>query len=427
MLKYVKITLLSVGIISFVGCASKSIDPYKQEKIAKFTVNDINNQIKKVKDAQAFDNLSFFAPKTFQEAKTSAYNALTMYQEHNDMEDIFDKVQESKKLLTKAYDQKALILKELAPLLEYKSKFEMLHASTLYHDEYEEIKENISTMIQDLDDGEGVDAFSIRDETLQMARNLYSKIKISTNLHSVKEILNNIDPDVAPRSFQKAKNVYEKAKFTINKFPDNEEQINTISAEALNMALYAQTIELETKKMSDLEESTMELYLINLHDKLLSIDKKLETNNKFKTLSLESKFARIKKLISQLVDTNQQIKEKNNNLTTKNQQLSSENIELNKQLTEIGDQNVVLEAQVSTLDKENQQYKLSSQANQEIISTLKTELENIHNDTKKLKDEIKVKTPKKVQETITTKETPVVPQTTPQEEKKEIVKKVTNN
>jgi len=391
-----KVLLLSSTLL-FLGCSSKSITPQKQAEIAKFTVNDINTQIDKIDKAQKVDNLSFFAPKTFKQAESSAYQALEMYKRQKDTADIFDKVQQSKKLLAKAYDTKALIQKELAPLLDYRRKFEVLHASKLYNDEYQDINENILTMIQDLDDGDGMDAFDIRDETLTMARNLYSKIKISTNLHSVTEILNSIDSDIAPQSFQKAKSVYEKAKFTINKFPDNEEQIQTLSAEALNMALYAQTIELETKKMSDLDDSDMELYLVNLHERLVVIDQKLEHNNKFKTLSLETKFSRIKKLITKLIDENHTMKVKNKNLLKQNQEVDSENKELNKQLAKIGNQNIVLEAKVTTLDKENQQYKISSRANQDIISTLKTELENIHNNTNTVKEE-KIKEETKIQE-----------------------------
>lgn len=433
MKNYVKtisgLIFVSATILSFTGCLGKNaVSPQKQVAINKFKVEDINIQIKEVNKAKKIDNLMFFSPVNFKKAEDLAYKSLEMKKDGEEIADIYDSVQESKQFLEKAYNTKKLIQKELSTLLEYKEKFDKLHASKLYKEQYENINENIKEMINDVDNDEGISSFDIREETLQEAKALYSKIKISNNLHSVKNILQNIDKEIAPALFQKAKAAYEKAKFTINKFPDNDELINNVSTEALNSALYAQTIELESKKLMTLEDESIEFYLSNLHEYLISIDNKLEKNDKFKTSSIESKFNKIKKLVSKIVDTNlvllttnkkltiQSIEDNNNSktkideLTTQNLSLSAKIATLNAEMlksknSELAIQNNFIKAQKTILELKAKQDKKSTPTNIQVEQDKKVvEVQTTQNDTK-TKSKIKIDLKQKIEKPIVKNQT----------------------
>lgn len=395
MKNYVKtisgLIFVSATVLNFTGCLGKNaVSPQKQVAINKFKIDDINIQIKEVNKAKKIDNLMFFSPVNFKKAEDLAYKSLEMKKDGEDIADIYDSVQESKQFLVKAYNTKKLIQKELSTLLEYKEKFDKLHASKLYKEQYEDIDENIKDMINDVDNDEGISSFDIREETLLEAKSLYSKIKISNNLHSVKDILQNIDREIAPALFQKAKTAYEKAKFTINKFPDNDELINNVSTEALNSALYAQTIELESKKLMTLEDESIEFYLLNLHEYLINIDNKIEKNDKFKTSSIESKFNKIKKLVSKIVDNNLV-------LLTTNKKLTEQNIENNKNLQakidELTAQNLSLTTKIATLNADMLKSKNSELATQNnFIKAQKTILElKAKQNKKSLQTDVEVK------------------------------------
>ncbi|MEA2092144.1 MAG: hypothetical protein U9O83_07255, partial [Campylobacterota bacterium] len=166
----------------------------------------------------------------------------------------------------------------------------------------------------DIEDGEGIKSFENREQTLVDSKILYSKIKVSSNLHSVEEILKLVDQNIVPQSYQKANTAYINAKFTINKFPDDEKIIKEKTREALDEALYAQTIEMESKKLIGLEEN-VELFVRDQHEKLNIIFTSLDNKNqKFKTLSYSSKISKLRNDILKIIDDRKSLKSKNKNL-----------------------------------------------------------------------------------------------------------------
>lgn len=333
--------LVASLLVGLSGCfgGPDAVDPARQSQLAQFSTQDVEAQVAKVKSARENDNLAYYAPITFKQAQEYAYNALEMQKNKDDLSDIFDEVQKSKKILAKAYSTKSLVDKELAEVLSYKIRLDELHAIQLFKDEYTEILDNISEMIEAVDNDQGIESFSLREETLQKEKQLYSRMKISTNLHSVEAVLNSIDAEIAPKAFQKAKSTYDSAKFTINKFPDDEVMINKVSTAALNEALYAQTIEKETKKLLDIARENVEYYITDLHDKLIDLYNMLDSNDKFRTFSLESKFAEIKKELAELVKAKKELDAQN--------KILNETVAKNE--TTISD----LKTQVDTFTKKN--------------------------------------------------------------------------
>ena len=381
--------LLGSVIVSFNACSAKNeISPKKKAEIALFKAEDIRDQIQKVKTADEVDNLIFFAPISFKKAEDLAYTALEMQQATKSMTEIYDVIQKSKQFLTKAYNTKKLVKKELSTVLDYKEKLDLLHASKLFKEKYESINSNILTMIKDVDEGEGIDAFDSRDDTLREARELFSELKISSNLHLVKEIIENMDDELAPALFQKAKSTYEKAKFTINKFPDNDELITKVSQEALNSALYAQVIAHESKKIMHLKDENIEFYISNIHNHLIEIYKEIEESDKFSTISIESKLNRIKKQISEIIENNKNLVLTNQELTTDKENSVTLKNELNSKIEELSTTNSSLKTQVDTANIDMLKSKNAELILQKTIAELKDRIGLITKEQDKVNSEL---------------------------------------
>ncbi len=290
------IGLVGIGLvgIGMSGCGGASVSPVEHDKLLNFGINNIERNIQNIKDAKDVAKLNFYSPKNLAKAENCAYKALDMHKDKDNKSDIYQQVELSKKYLAKGYKLKTIVKEELKNVFIYKQKMDALHAKELFNSEYSNIYENITDMISNVENGEGIESFKNREETLIKSKKLYSKIKVSSNLHSVKEILNSIDQDIAPQSYQKAIETYQNAEFIINKFPDDEKVIKEKTQEALNEALFAQTIERESKNLMNMEEK-IELFVRNEHEKLNAIylltDKK---NLKFRTLSYNSKTSKLK-------------------------------------------------------------------------------------------------------------------------------------
>ncbi|CAI6151303.1 MAG: hypothetical protein SPLUMA1_SPLUMAMAG1_01254 [uncultured Sulfurimonas sp.] len=301
--KVVATFLIGLMILAINGCSSGSLTLMQEEKLSSFSITDIQAHIDNIKKAKTVDKLDFYSYKNFFKAESLAYEAMSMNNSHADKMEVYNMVEESKKYLQAAYNSKQIIENRLNKVLLYKVKLDKLHARELFSDEYNDISENITQMMHDIDDGDGIEAFKPRDETLQMAQVLYSKIKVSSNLHDVQAILNTIDSNVSPKSYQKALEKFKNAKFTINKFPDDENMIKEVTVEAFKEAEYAQAIAKEVKKLLNLDDA-FELYIINKHEKISEIQKSVDKNGTtFKTLSYNSKIATLRDLILKKMKT----------------------------------------------------------------------------------------------------------------------------
>jgi hypothetical protein len=359
---------LVVGFISIgmSGCGAK-LTPMQQEKIATFGIQDIEKNIQDVKDAKNNEMLDFYAPKNFVEAQTLAYKALSMFKNEEQTIDVYETVASSKEYLTKAYSSKTIIQKELSQLLSYKNKLDELHAKELFNDEYMDIYKTINEMINAIDEGDGISALDDRDETLLKARELYSKMKVASNLHAVEVILQSINQDTAPKSYQKAESVYKNAKFTINKFPDDDKIIQEVSQEALNEALYAQTIERETKKLIDIKKD-IELYIKNEHDKLIDIYIVLNNDNKFRTLSYSSKISQLKEQVVKIQESLKTLQTQNQNFSTDSQRDKQTIEDLTSKIIDLQSKLGILEAKVEIANSQLLKTKDgSSDANTKLI------------------------------------------------------------
>lgn len=346
--RQVFISSLVVGFISLgmSGCGAK-ITPVQQEKIATFRLQDIEKNIQDVKDAKNKETLDFYSPQNFVKAQTLAYKALNMFKEEGKTIDVYETVTLSKEYLTKAYSSKTIIQKELSQLLSYKSQLDELHAKELFNDEYMDIYDTTNEMINAIDEGDGISALDDRDETLLKAKELYSKMKVSSNLHAVVVILKSIDQDIVPKTYQKAESVYKNAKFTINKFPDDKKMIQKVSQEALHEALYAQMIERETKKIRDLEEG-IELYVKDEHDKLTDIYNVLKNDNNYKTLSYSSKVLQLKEQVIKTEESLKTLQIANQNFLVASQRDKHTIEELNSTIANSQSKLGMLEAKIAT-------------------------------------------------------------------------------
>jgi len=411
------IGLITLGIN---GCSSGNLTPMQEEKLSSFSITDIQAHIDNIKKAKTVDKLDFYSYKNFSKAQSFAYEAMSINNSHADKMDVYNMVEESKKYLQAAYNSKQIIENRLNKVLLYKVKLDKLHARELFSDEYNDISENITKMMHDIDDGDGIEAFKPRDETLQMAQVLYSKIKVSSSLHNVQAILNTIDSNISPKSYQKALEKFKNAKFTINKFPDDENMIKEVTVEAFKEAKYAQAIAKEVKKFLNLDDA-FELYIINKHEKISEIQKSVDKNDTtFRTLSYNSKIATLRDLIlkkMQILDslatlnatllitkkTNQktilELKEKLNTQLANNKLLQNKIETLNSDLFKSKDSSLdmnskllLVQKNTSDLEKNLQELKNSNLAYQQDIEHLNLQIQKANNIMSQLKkDNTKVK------------------------------------
>lgn len=370
------IGLVGVGMS---GCGGSSVSPVQQDRQASLGLEDIKKNIQDVKNAKNIDKLDFYAPKNLAKAENHAYKALDMYNDKDNNSDIREEVKLSKSYLAKGYKVKTILQKELNDVFSYKEKLESLHAQELFNDEYSDISESITDMISDMEDGKGMESFDAREQTLIDAKILYSKIKVSSNLHTVDEVLNSIDEDIAPLSYEKAKATYANATFTINKFPDDEKITKEKTEEALDEALYAQTIERESKKLLDLDDN-VELFVTDEHDKLSSIYTIIDKDDrKFRTLSYSSKTSRLKKSITKMIEEKKSLEGEISNLKDNISKISEE-----KKVLESENYALVSNLDVSKKSMADFSEKLEQQKLQ--ASALESKMQNSNDQLLKSKD-----------------------------------------
>lgn len=303
-------TVLGLISLGMSGCGG-AVSPMQQEKLTNFGVADIQKNIQNVKDAKNIAKLDFYSPNNLSNATDYAYEALSMHKDNDDKADIYEKVKLSKQYLASAYNVKSIIKKELKEILVYKEKLDTLHANELFNDEYSDISESIADMINGIEEGEGIKSFEDREETLMKSKALFSKIKVSSSLHIAKEILQSINQDIVPITYKQANAVYENAKFAITKFPDDEKIIKEKTQEVLNEALYAQTIQKESKKLIDLD-TNVELFVKDKHEKLINIYNLInKENQKFRTLSYSSKVSKLKDITKHMIQERKSLKSEN--------------------------------------------------------------------------------------------------------------------
>ena len=344
--------ILGFVIVGMSGCGAASLTPMQQEKLLGFNTADIQANVDNVKKAKLVDNLDFYSYKKFSEAEALAYQALSMNSDGTERIEVYNKVQESKKYLLEAYNSKQIIEKELSNILAYKKKLDELHAKELFNDEYSEISDNLTKMMQDIDDREGIKAFEPRDETLLMIQALYSKIRVSSNLHNVQAIMNSIDSSVAQKSYQKAQAQLKNAEFTINKYPDDEKMIEEVSNEALAEALYAQAVAKEVTKLSSSEEN-MELYVLNEHEKLVEIYKSIDANvSTFRTLSYSSKVASLRDVVAKRTNTLKSLTAENSALKISLEENQKNITQLNQKVDAQLLDNKLLQSKIETLNSD---------------------------------------------------------------------------
>lgn len=342
--------LTTLIVLGANGCGGAALTPMQEEKLLSFGIVDIQANIDNIKKAREVDNLDFYSYKNFVEAEDAAYEALKMNNSGQDKIEVHNRVEQSKIALAKAYNSKQIIDKELANVLMYKKRLDDLHAQNLFPDAYSDISENITQMTHDIDDGEGIEAFEPRDETLIMVQTLYSKIKVSSNLHNVEAIMNSIDSSIAPKSYQKAQEKLKSAKFTINKFPDDEKMIEEVSKEALSEALYAQAIAKEVNKLTNTEEH-IELYVTNEHEKLIEIYKTLASDeSNFRSLAYNSKVSTLRDTIEQKSVALESLTAQNALLTKSKEQNQQSLKELSEKLDENREERRVLTSKIELLN-----------------------------------------------------------------------------
>ena len=303
-MNFIKLNLLViVAITMFTGCVgTKVLTPEEQEAVRLFDVSKISELGLELKKGIDEDELLFYAPLSIEKVKELYADAM----EEEDKIKKMSAYNSAKEILANAYKNKSLVKQHLVEVADIDKSMKEQNTNTVFASRYNDFYEDYMDLIVMIDKGKTTEVLEDKIEVMTDANELYGDTVVFNNIENVKRLLKKMQDDgfdaLAPVNYEKATKLYESTRLSIKGDAFNVELVKKLSQEAIEAAVFAQTLARDVSILSKLNEEDYENYFVRLHTSLSSLNPD-EIDNTILPYPINEKISHLKALLEKAKST----------------------------------------------------------------------------------------------------------------------------
>lgn len=212
--------------------------------------------------------LTFFAPRHLMFGTEELVKAKEMHTSGEPDGVVKTQAKLAQKMLERGLDVRKHIRKDLDPTLKHRDQLVRIRSNKLFPDDFRKVSEDISKLIDLMEDGMDVQARSNQKPLLRDMRALEVKTIEFTQLQAVKDLLQRVKnrngDDVASITYAQAQKALEKAQAVIQKDPRDKAAIDVATRKASHASQRADVITDMANSILDSNDESAEIIALRV-------------------------------------------------------------------------------------------------------------------------------------------------------------------
>ena len=232
------------------------------------------------------DELTTYAPRHYKLASDEAGNTTVIAKKAPGPETknkVIIGIAKVRRYLEKSARIKATVLRELKDVYDEKAYMISHNISRDYASDYDDILDDIETIIKYYELGDEKAAIEARTRLLAVMKKLEGMAMVTRRLQEARNTLEKVDDegldDYAPKSYQLAKSALAHAKDVIMTDPRNTVAVDSVASEATIMSKHAYQVGTAVVSLQKINKDEMEIIILDEEDRLSRIAKALNAQD----------------------------------------------------------------------------------------------------------------------------------------------------